>query len=178
MMCLHTRRASSGRPDKRRSPWASLQDSKIGLPNAPPPVTPEPPEQKIDYLADAYAEFPEVYSECATATEDVVDLLQGGDYRRLSEHGPGLRDFSWEDYLRLSLLRVVRAPRAVKTFAEGQPAEDAGPIRVLDFGANFGNFALTAGIWGFASMPWTVSSDTRQLWTGIAISCVPEGLRS
>src|SRR5262249_10906172 len=63
------------------------------------------------------------------------DRVRGADLSRLARHSPGLAGFDWTSYLRCSVVRMVRALRALK-------AAGATSRRVLGCRSHFGNAAL------------------------------------
>ena len=89
----------------------------------------------IDWEMECSRDFPREFSLAMEASRAVMDATRGGDFSSLERHSPGLKGFDWEGYLRLSVLRMVRALGLVSR------ATSPG-ARVLDFGAYFGNFSV------------------------------------
>jgi 2-polyprenyl-3-methyl-5-hydroxy-6-metoxy-1,4-benzoquinol methylase len=108
-----------------------------------PPLSVVPAPIALDLESMLERDFADVYAACQAATQDVRELLPGGDFDELARHSPGLKGFRWDDYIRLSIIRMVRVARALR--AHVRPGD-----RVLDLGSYFGNFALMARKLGFA----------------------------
>jgi 2-polyprenyl-3-methyl-5-hydroxy-6-metoxy-1,4-benzoquinol methylase len=89
----------------------------------------------LDYVQECRRDFPLEFALAERATEQVLSATVSKDFSALERHSPGLKGFGWENYLRLSAIRMVRALRHLRdTLAPGS--------RVLDFGSYFGNFSL------------------------------------
>jgi 2-polyprenyl-3-methyl-5-hydroxy-6-metoxy-1,4-benzoquinol methylase len=96
----------------------------------------------LDYVAVCRRDFPTEFALAEQATEQVIAATRRSDFSSLERHSPGLKGFDWENYLRLSSIRMVRALRHLtQTLVPGS--------RVLDFGSYFGNFSLMTAYAGF-----------------------------
>ena len=84
-------------------------------------------------------EFPPAW----TATKRVLNAVDGVDLSNLAERSPGLRGYDWTGYLRCSVVRLVRALRALQSSA-------APSGRILDCGSYFGNASLMCALAGYA----------------------------
>lgn len=104
-----------------------------------PPNTLKVPLRFLDELSDKYLD---VLPDGLLVTEQVRALVRRGDQTALAKNSPGLQGFDWDNYIRLSLVRMMRVGRCLRDF--GRPGQ-----RVLDFGSYFGNFSLFARRLGF-----------------------------
>jgi SAM-dependent methyltransferase len=108
---------------------------------------PWPAAEEVEYpdVGRALAEFDAgLVGNAREATDRIIGLLKQGDFDGMARHSPELKGIDWAPYLDLSVLRVVRVVRSL--LRSGVPRG----ARVLDFGAYFGNFALTLAKEGFA----------------------------
>jgi 2-polyprenyl-3-methyl-5-hydroxy-6-metoxy-1,4-benzoquinol methylase len=89
----------------------------------------------IDAHANIERDFPSEFPLARQVTKETSGDVHGADFSALAKHWPMAAEFDWDNYLRCSLIRMVRALSAVRQakFEEG---------RVLDFGSFFGNFSL------------------------------------
>lgn len=104
-------------------------------------TTGEPAVIELNFPGCVAQDYSDVIEPCTRATEQVRRLLPAGSYGNLALHSPGLRNFQWDTYVSLSLIRMVRVARQLKRL--GAPR-----LKVLDFGSYFGNFALLVRILG------------------------------
>lgn len=96
----------------------------------------------LDFPASVAREFPHTFEAAWQATQDVLATLPGGDFSPLARHSRGLAGYEWSAYHRCNVVRGVRVAAAMGAAA-------AAGARVLDFGAYFGNFSLTAAALGY-----------------------------
>jgi 2-polyprenyl-3-methyl-5-hydroxy-6-metoxy-1,4-benzoquinol methylase len=96
----------------------------------------------LDFPAFLERDFAADFPAAWRATQAVLDRLPGRDFSALARHSPGLMDYQWEHYIRLSAIRMARVGELLR-----RARLDAG--RVLDFGSYFGNFALFLRYKGF-----------------------------
>ena len=107
----------------------------------PPADTGTPKVVDLD-MASALSAYAVEYPIASAVATSVIDALAGADLSPLANRSPSLAGYDWSNYLRCSIVRVVRVQRALSTFA--------GPgARVLDYGSYFGNFGLTCRAMGF-----------------------------
>ena len=86
--------------------------------------------------------FPLDFDKAWAATQTILDALPGSDLSPLAKRSPGLGGSDGYEYIRLSLIRLVRVGAALR-----RSGLTAG--RVLDFGSYFGNFSLFLRSLGF-----------------------------
>jgi len=92
---------------------------------------------KLDFPTSIASEFPAEFPLAWKAVQETLSAIDGVDLSALARHSPALLNFDWQTYLKLSVIRMVRAARALRQrVPEG--------ACVLDFGAYFGNFSLMA----------------------------------
>jgi 2-polyprenyl-3-methyl-5-hydroxy-6-metoxy-1,4-benzoquinol methylase len=117
---------------------AVLQRPTLEATNDPPASQPV----KIRFPACLRDEYPQDFDAAWAATETVMDSLPGSDFAPLARHCPGLANYDWSSYIRLSTIRMVRMGAALR-----EARLRTG--KILDFGSYFGNFALFARRLGF-----------------------------
>jgi 2-polyprenyl-3-methyl-5-hydroxy-6-metoxy-1,4-benzoquinol methylase len=87
-------------------------------------------------------DFPEDFPLAWDAVEQILGAVKQADFSQLELRSPGLKGNDWESYLRCSVVRVVRAVKALSNLGIKSG-------RVLDLGAYFGNFSLVFAGKGF-----------------------------
>jgi 2-polyprenyl-3-methyl-5-hydroxy-6-metoxy-1,4-benzoquinol methylase len=97
---------------------------------------------RLDFPASLRRDFPAEFDCAWRACEDSIAAVRGQDFTALEAHSPSLKGFDWNNYLRLSAIRMVRALRILRA-----SVPEGG--RVVDFGSYFGNFALMAAAAGY-----------------------------
>lgn len=101
------------------------------------------PPIKLDFPSSIRSEYPAQFDPAWKAVEEIAAVIRGVDFSQLARRSPGLDDYDWASYLRLSTIRMVRAYASLQHlgFTSG---------RLLDVGSYFGNFALLFRNIGFA----------------------------
>lgn len=94
-----------------------------------------PTSLALDFPASIQREFPDCFDSAWEAVQAVLGGLGTVQFAALEKHSPALRGFDWRSYLRLSVIRMLHAQRALAQFAPRART-------VLDYGAYFGNFSL------------------------------------
>lgn len=90
---------------------------------------------RLSFTDELQRDFADEFRIADSAAQQVMACIDGKDYSALEAHSPGLKGFNWANYINLSSIRMVRALRLLRRYAN--PG-----ARVLDFGAYFGNCAL------------------------------------
>lgn len=121
------------------------------------------PKREVDAIKpDLHTEleraYPKEYLAAWSATDCVVNAVEGIDLTALSRHSPALRGFDWSTYLRLSTLRMVRSQHALRRHG-------ANSGRLADIGSYFGNFSLM-----FANNGYEVTAVDSYSQYGCALS--------
>jgi SAM-dependent methyltransferase len=91
--------------------------------------------QMLDFRAELAAKAPTLARAAKEVTEEIIRLNSGIDFTPLERRSPGLKNFAWPVFLRLSELRIVRALDHLRCRGVSGQA--------LDVGSYFGNTALT-----------------------------------
>jgi len=90
---------------------------------------------ELNFPACLRSEFPLEFPCAWQASEAVIEAIRGVNLSELARHSPGLENYDWAAYLRLSVIRMVRARAALQ-----QHGIKSG--RLLDIGSYLGNFSL------------------------------------
>lgn len=90
---------------------------------------------EIDFPACIESEFQEDFAAAWASVEEILESVQGADFSPLEGHSPALKGFNWENYLRVSVIRMLHTTSLLTQHGvlTGQ---------VLDYGSYFGNFSL------------------------------------
>jgi ABC-type polysaccharide/polyol phosphate transport system ATPase subunit/SAM-dependent methyltransferase len=96
----------------------------------------------LDFPGSIQAAYPAEFPIAWNAIDDALEAIAQADLEPLARRSPGLSGFDWSSYLRLSVIRMVRARAAM-----GALGVDSGHL--LDVGSYFGNFALMFARSGF-----------------------------
>jgi 2-polyprenyl-3-methyl-5-hydroxy-6-metoxy-1,4-benzoquinol methylase len=97
---------------------------------------------EVDFPACIERQFPEEFPTAWRVTNEVLDAIRGVDLEPLARRSPGLRGYNWTEYLRCSVVRMVRVLRALRTHVpQGS--------RVLDCGSYFGNVSTMCALSGY-----------------------------
>lgn len=101
------------------------------------------PSLALPVLAQLRTEFPRDYDDAVAATESILGAIAGGDFSSLAKHSPGLAGYPWDQYVGLSVVRLMHTGKMLDRVAP------PGGRRLLDFGSYFGNFSLFAHRLGY-----------------------------
>ncbi|MFQ5653626.1 MAG: class I SAM-dependent methyltransferase [Planctomycetota bacterium] len=125
---------------------------------------------ELDFPACVERAFPREYPIARRAAERVLRAIEGRDLSALARHSPGLRGYDWANYLRLSVIRQVRALAALAA---------AGCLagRVLDCGSYFGNFTLMLSEAGHAVEAVDSYDGYGEALAGIKAQMASSGIR-
>jgi ABC-type polysaccharide/polyol phosphate transport system ATPase subunit/SAM-dependent methyltransferase len=129
---------ASGTAVVETADWA-IGDARA-KPHAPKPQSANSGTQstiKIDFPDCVSRQFPAEFPLAWDVTQEILEKIKGKEYSRLAIHSPGLAGFDWGTYLKLSVIRMTHALRALRTNVPERGS-------VLDFGSYFGNFSLMA----------------------------------
>src|SRR5262245_58489126 len=96
----------------------------------------------LDFPEFVRREFPDDFDKAWAATQAIMNALPGSDLSPLEDRSPGLRDSDSGNYIRLSVIRLVRVGAALR-----RSGLSSG--RILDFGSYYGNFSLFLRSLGF-----------------------------
>jgi 2-polyprenyl-3-methyl-5-hydroxy-6-metoxy-1,4-benzoquinol methylase len=105
-------------------------------------MTAENERVRLNFPDVIASEFKEEFPAAWSATERVLNAVHTIDLSKLAERSPGLREYDWTGYLRCSVVRLVRALRALRT-----TVPSGG--HVLDCGSYFGNASLMCASAGY-----------------------------
>jgi 2-polyprenyl-3-methyl-5-hydroxy-6-metoxy-1,4-benzoquinol methylase len=97
---------------------------------------------RLDFPDFVRHEFPLDFDKAWAATQAILDVLPASDLSPLAKRSPGLGGTDGYEYIRLSLIRLVRVGAALR-----RSGLTGG--RVLDFGSYYGNFSLFLRSLGF-----------------------------
>jgi 2-polyprenyl-3-methyl-5-hydroxy-6-metoxy-1,4-benzoquinol methylase len=97
------------------------------------PAVPTPVQ--LNFPACLEGEDPRILRAAWDATNAILGTLPKSDFSPLAIRSPGLKDYGWDHYIRLSVIRMLLVGNGLK-----QAGLTSG--RVLDFGSYFGNFSL------------------------------------
>jgi len=95
-----------------------------------------------NFIFDLRRDYPEEFDIAYSSSMDIIASTVGQNYSKLNTHSPGLNGFNWENYLKLSSIRMVRALHLIRKHTPPNSL-------VLDLGAYFGNFSLMLAKAGF-----------------------------
>ncbi len=118
---------------------------RFGVPSASPeelPIHLVEGAIRLNFPDCVRDEFPLDFEKAWSATKAILDVLPESDLSPLAERSPGLIGNDGHEYVRLSLIRLVRAGMALR-----RSGLTSG--RVLDFGSYYGNFSLFLRSLGF-----------------------------
>jgi 2-polyprenyl-3-methyl-5-hydroxy-6-metoxy-1,4-benzoquinol methylase len=106
----------------------------------PTPISED--ELALNFPDSFSSQFPSEFDFAFHCTTRVLERLPTAHLKPLAKHSPGLENYDWSGYIRLSLIRLLYTSSAIrKSGAQG---------RALDFGSYFGNFSLLAKTLGFS----------------------------
>lgn len=96
----------------------------------------------FDLDAVLQAQFPQQFGIVREATDMSRTVVEGRRFAALASNSPGLDTFDWDNYLKLSSIRLGYV-------LDGLQRHVPSGSSVLDFGSYFGNFAIGAAKAGY-----------------------------
>jgi 2-polyprenyl-3-methyl-5-hydroxy-6-metoxy-1,4-benzoquinol methylase len=97
---------------------------------------------RIDFPGCLRSDFARQMPAAESAVAAVVEAITQSDFSSLEEKSPGLRGLDWRQYIRSSLVRMVRTASALESLG-------VSGGRLLDYGSYFGHFSLMFARAGF-----------------------------
>jgi len=97
----------------------------------------------LDFPACVERAFPASFPVAWEAVHRVLSVATTADLSPLAKHSPALRGYDWRVYLTCSVVRMTRVLEALR-------AQGPAVVRVLDYGAYFGNVSLMCASAGYA----------------------------
>ena len=97
---------------------------------------------RIDFPNCLRRDFAAELPAAEWAVAAVVETITRSEFSSLEERSPGLKGLNWPQYIRSSLVRMVRTAHAVRSLGVTSG-------RLLDYGSYFGNFSLMFARAGF-----------------------------
>lgn len=139
--------------------WLNRLRGKVPMDAVPPDPANE--SVTLEFPGAIARDFPAEFPLAWPVTERVIEAVRGVDLSPLARHSPGLVDYDWTSYLRLSVIRVVRVLHALSTLQDRR-------ARILDCGSYFGNFAISCAEAGYS----VDAVDGYQAYAGALDTCV------
>lgn len=89
---------------------------------------------KLNYPYCFQSSYPKAYPIAAKVITEIVTELKNSDMSLLSRNSPELTYYNWENYLRCSMIRMLKVSELLEKVGSH--------LKILDFGSYFGNFSL------------------------------------